>query len=229
MTRLLTAFALCALVAPVAVHAEDTDTITRTAAMPANGTLDLKTFSGHVVIAATDGQQVTITAVRHGSRQQLDRVRLDVTTSGSTVYVDANHHDHSWWHDNVVDNDLEVRVPRRTNLRITSFSAPVEIDGVDAAEVHAQTFSGRVEIRVAKWDARQRIDVKTFSGTVALRVPDNARAHVDFDSFSGRLDAELPLTLHSTSRRNLSAELGSGGSEAELRIRTFSGGVKIQR
>src|SRR5581483_10156924 len=169
MKQLLAAFALLALAAPAV--AEETETVTRTVGLPAGGTLDLKTFSGRVVITPVDGSQVTINAVRRGSRRQLDRVRLDVYASGSTVYVDANHHDRTWWNDNVVDNDLEIRVPRRTNLRLTSFSAPIEVNGVDAEEVHAHTFSGRVELRLDKWQEHERIDVKTFSGRVALRVP----------------------------------------------------------
>jgi len=227
MKQLLAAFALLALAAPAV--AQETETVTRTIALPAGGTLDLKTFSGRVVITPVDGSQVTINAVRRGSRRQLDRVRLDVYASGSTVYVDANHHDRTWWNDNVVDNDLEIRVPRRTNLRLTSFSAPIEVNGVDAEEVHAHTFSGRVELRLDKWQEHERIDVKTFSGRVALRVPADAAAHVDFRTFSGHLDSEVPLTLRSTSRRILSAELGAGSGDASLRVNTFSGGIKIQR
>lgn len=228
MKSLLAAFAILALAAP-ATRADETETVTRTAAMPSGGTLDLKTFSGRVIITAVDGNEVTINAIRRGSRRRLERVRLDVYTSGSTVYVDANHHDYSWWNDNVVENDLDIRVPRRTNLRINSFSAPVEVDGVDAAEVHAHTFSGKVDLRLDKWHEHQRIDIQTFSGRVALRVPDNANAHFDFQTFSGRLDSDVPLTLRSTSRRNVSAELGTGAGDATLRVHTFSGGIRIQR
>ncbi len=228
MKPLLAAFAILALAAPAA-HADETETITRTIAMPAGGTLDVKTFSGRVIITPTDGSQVTINAVRRGSRYQLDHVRLDVYTSGSTVHVDANHHDNSWWRDNVVENELDIRVPRRTNLRITSFSAPIEVDGVEAAEVQAHTFSGKVDLRLDRWQEHERIEIKTFSGRVALRVPDSAQAHVDVHTFSGNVDSDLPLTLRSTSRRNLSAELGSGAGDATLRVHTFSGGIKIQR
>jgi DUF4097 and DUF4098 domain-containing protein YvlB len=228
MKQMLAAFAVLALAAP-AVHVDDTETVTRTIAMPAGGTLSLKTFSGRVTITPVDGNEVTINAVRRGSRRRLDNVRLDVYSSGSTVYVDANHRDHSWWGDNVVDNDLDVRVPRRANLHITSFSAPIDVDGVEAAEVTAHTFSGRVDLRLSRWQEHERIDIHTFSGRVALRVPDNAAGHLDFDSFSGHLDSDVPLTLHSTNRRRLSAELGAGAGGGTLRVHTFSGGVKIQR
>jgi DUF4097 and DUF4098 domain-containing protein YvlB len=100
---------------------------------------------------------------------------------------------------------------------------------VDASELDARTFSGRVDIRLNRWQSHQRIDVKTFSGRVDLKLPENARARLDFESFSGRIDSDLPLTLHSSSRRNLSAELGSGADDGSVRIHTFSGGVKITR
>jgi len=232
MKPAVAAFAVLALVASEATAAnaaQETETVTRTVAMPAGGTLDLKTFSGHVTITATDGNDVTVHAVRRGTRRRLDRTRLEVRSSGSVVYVDANDHDSSFWTDTVVDNDLEIQVPRRANLRLTSFSAPIEVEGVDAAEIEARTFSGRVELRLDRWQDHQRIDIKTFSGGVALRIPENSRAHVDYNSFSGRLDSDLPLTLHSTSHRNLSAELGSPEHAGELRIHTFSGGVKITR
>ncbi|HZT75718.1 MAG TPA: DUF4097 family beta strand repeat-containing protein [Vicinamibacterales bacterium] len=228
MRPLLAAVAVLALAGPAA-QADETETVTRTVALNSGGTLDLKTFSGRVIITPTDTNEVTVNAVRHGLRRQLDRVRLDVTTSGSTVYVDANRHDHSWWGDNVVDTELDIRVPRRTNLHITSFSAPVEVDGVDAADVQAHTFSGTVDLRFDRWQPHQRIDIKTFSGRVTLRVPEHAGAHVDFNSFSGRLDSDVPLVLHSTSRRSVSAELGAGAADGSLRVHTFSGSVKIQR
>ncbi len=226
MKLLAVSFAILALAAPA--RADETETVSRTVTASPGGTLDLRTFSGRVTIAPGDGNQIVVNAVRHGSRRQLDRVRLDVTTSGSTVYVDANHHDRSWWGDNVVETDLDIRVPRRTNLRLMSFSAPVEVDGVEAAEIRARTFSGKVELRLGAWLPHEQIDIHTFSGGVALRVPDRAAAHVDFHSFSGRLESDLPLTLHSSSRKNLSAELGAG-DDGSLRIHTFSGGAKIER
>lgn len=231
MKQLLATFALLALAAaPLQAAPEEAETVNRTVALAPGGTLELKTFSGRVLITATDNNQVTVNAVRHASRSTLDRVRLEVTSSGSTVYVDANHRDRSSWfdHDNVVETELEIRVPRRTNLHIKTFSAPVEVDGVDAEEVTAHTFSGKVDLRLNSWQPHERIDVNTFSGRTTLRVPENAGGHVAFDSFSGRLDSDVPLTLHSSSRRSLSAELGPG-TDASLRFHSFSGSVKIER
>jgi DUF4097 and DUF4098 domain-containing protein YvlB len=228
MKHVLAAFALLALAAPPA-HAQESEHVTRTVALPAGGTLDLKTFSGRVTISGTDGDQITIDAVRRGSRRRLERTRLDVYTSGSTVYVDANHHDRAWFSDSAVRTDFDIRVPRRARLRVTSFSAAVDVDGVDAPEVRAHTFSGPISIRLRNWQPNQRIDVETFSGRTELAVPGDARGRVTFDSFSGRLDSDVPLTFHSSSRRRLSAELGGVADDASLRFHSFSGSVKIRR
>jgi DUF4097 and DUF4098 domain-containing protein YvlB len=70
--------------------------------------------------------------------------------------------------------------------------------------------------------------VDTFSGNIELHLPDSARGTVSFNSFSGRLNSEMPLTMHTSSRRSLRAELG-GGDGGTLRFKTFSGSVKINR
>jgi DUF4097 and DUF4098 domain-containing protein YvlB len=95
--------------------------------------------------------------------------------------------------------------------------------------VQAHTFSGSVEIHQARWLDPQTIDVDTFSGSVELRVPGDARGDVTFNSFSGRLDSTIPLMMHSSSRKSVRAELGTGGSSSRLRVKTFSGSLHIDR
>ncbi len=143
-----------------------------------------------------------------------------------------------------------MKVPRKTNLDINVFSSPVKVQGVEgshkvhgfssrltlddvAGPVQAHTFSGAVEIRESSWQPRQSIDVDTFSGSVELHVPDNAKAAVSFSSFSGHIDSDMPLTFNSlnTHRRGtLTARLGpDDGDAGTLRVKTFSGSVRIDR
>jgi DUF4097 and DUF4098 domain-containing protein YvlB len=130
---------------------------------------------------------------------------------------------------------------------VSVFSAPVTISGVDgtqkihsfssrldvndgAGSIQAHSFSGPIAIRERSWQPNQRIDVHTFSGDVELELPASAQADVMFNSFSGHLNSALPLVLNSSSRRALRARLGSGGAgTGELKFRTFSGSVKIDR
>ena len=249
MKKFFAGFAIVALSACVAHAFDETERVSRTVAFAPGGEVRVMTFSGRVAITGSDANEVTVEAVRHGSRDRLDRIKLDIQTSGSLVTIDANHRDSSWFpfrHDTVVDTDLDIKVPRHTDLRVNTFSAPVTIEHVQGSHdvhgfssrvrltdvsgpVQAKTFSGSVEIRVSEWQDRQSIDVNTFSGGVELEVPPEARGHVTFNSFSGRLDSELPLTLRSASRRSVSGELGSGDAGLSMRFRTFSGNVRILR
>jgi DUF4097 and DUF4098 domain-containing protein YvlB len=229
---------------------DETDHVTRTIQMDPGGTLRLNNFSGRVTITPTDRPEVVIDAVRRGTRSQLDRIKLDIHTSGSNmVVIDANQRDRSWWEfarsNNVVETDFDIKVPRRTDLDVTVFSSTVNVTGVEgrhrvhgfssplvlndvSGSVQAHTFSGSVTIRTKSWEPSRSIDVDTFSGSIDVHVPDSVRGTVIFNSFSGRLDSEIPLTMHSASRRALRAEIGGGG-DGTLRFKTFSGSVKIDR
>ncbi len=242
------AFAFVALAVPQA-RAEETEHVSRVIKAEPGGALRVRNFSGRVTITATDGTDVVIDAVRRGTRDDLSATSLDIRTEGSTVVVETNKKEHSWWgRDHVAETDLDVKVPRRTSLDVSVFSSPVDVQGVQGrCKVHtfsarvrvdgasgpidAHTFSGSVEISAGSWEGNPAIKVDTFSGNVELHVPDSARGHVEFKSFSGHLNSERPLILRESSRRSLSAELGEGGSGAsgDLQLKTFSGNVHIAR
>ena len=147
MRTLAAAFAVLALAG--SAHAatgvfDETEHITRTLALQPGGTLRLKNFSGHVTITGTDRAEVVIDATRRAPQSRLDRIKLDIHNEGTnTVAVDANQRDRSWWGfagNNVVETDFDIKVPRRTNLDVNVFSAPVTIDGE-----HVTTLRGTYE------------------------------------------------------------------------------------
>ncbi|HKB12703.1 MAG TPA: DUF4097 family beta strand repeat-containing protein [Vicinamibacterales bacterium] len=254
MRTLIAAFAVCALAGSAAVGAtdawsDDSEHVTRTLKLEPGGTVRVKSFSGRVTIAAADSSEVTVDAVRRAPRSRLDRIKLEIRSEGTrTVVIDANRRERSWWEfsgSNVVETDLDIKVPRRSNIDVSVFSAPVTVEGVEgsyklhsfsarmtlndvAGPVEAHSFSGPIQIREKAFAAGQTIDVHTFSGSIDLHLPDSARAALSFNSFSGHLDCEMPLTIRTNSRRALRGELGGGGS-AELRFKTFSGSVRINR
>jgi DUF4097 and DUF4098 domain-containing protein YvlB len=243
--------AVTTLSAPAARAADETEHISRTVALETGGTVRLKSFSGRVTITAADRRDVAIEAVRRGPRDRLDAIKLDIHTEGSNVVVEANHRERSWYEfsgrNNVVETDFDIQVPRHANLDISVFSAPVTVSGVEGAQkihsfsarlettgaagsIEAHSFSGAIAIREPHWQPEQRIDVNTFSGNVELEVPASAQADVVFNSFSGHLNSDLPLTFNSSSRRSVRATLGTRGSGAgELRVKTFSGSLKISQ
>jgi hypothetical protein len=188
--------------------------------------LDIRTDGPNVVVV--DANSTPTRLPRWGPRHRRDRFWFEL--------VGGKH---------VVETDFDIKVPRRTNLNISVFSSPVTVEGIEGSHkvhsfsarlslndvvgpIRAHTFSGAVVIRERSWEPNQTIDVDTFSGNVELHVPESARASVSFNSFSGRLNSEMPLTLHNSSRRSVRADLGGGGG-GRLRFKTFSGSVRIDR
>ena len=203
----------------------ETETVDRTVALPTGGTVRLKTFSGRVKITGTSGDQVVIHAVRRASRERLNDIKLEVTTTGSTVEIDANHRLVERRNDNVVDTDFDIQLPARARLDIKTFSAPVTIVGVNGSQ-NIDGFSSDVTIESREFGEGNDIDVNTFSGDVRLHLPTSARGNIDFNSFSGRFESDLPVTMNSSSRRNFRGSLNGGGS-GDFRLKTFSGDVRI--
>jgi DUF4097 and DUF4098 domain-containing protein YvlB len=225
---------LLTLAAPAGAQQKESETVDRTVSIGDRGRLNLKNFSGDVQITGTSGGDVVIHAVRRATRERLDNIKLEITTSGSTVSVEANKRVEGWRdrNNNVVETDFEIQVPAGTELDIDAFSSKVDIRGVTGA-INAHTFSGNIEIDVAAAGALPALTAETFSGNIAARVPASASGRVRFDSFSGGVRSDLPIST--TSRRNrwgggedVDGAIGSG-SGPTLRFKTFSGDLRITK
>jgi DUF4097 and DUF4098 domain-containing protein YvlB len=230
MTRpVTTTFALLAalLVAAPALAQRETETVDKTLTMSPGGTLRLKTFSGRVKITGTSGNQLIVHAIRRATRDRLDDIKLEIVQSGNSVEIDANHRLVERRNDNVVDTDLEIQVPSKTRLDVKTFSAPVTVVNVSSSQI-IDGFSSDITVESSEWDDSMDLEVKTFSGDIRMRLPQNARGNIDFNSFSGAFESDLPVTLNSSSRRNFRGTLNGGGG-GDFRLKTFSGDVTIRR
>ncbi len=251
LRRVSTVVCVFLLLAGVAAAADETERVQKTVPLAAGGTLKLHNFSGHVNIIGTDRPEVVIDATRRAPRDRLDRIKLDVQASGSTVTIEANKKiSSSWWDwrgNNVVETAMEIQVPRQVNLEIEVFSSDVKVTGVDGRHnvhtfsgtarlidvngpVKGDSFSGNLDLELTNADTSPDVNLHTFSGDITIRVPATAHAPVDFNSFSGDLRSDVPLTLTTKSKRSLKGELGSGPDTGRSRIylKTFSGDVHIR-
>src|SRR3954467_1011519 len=106
---LTAAVVLTGLGIPNLAHAAavETETVSRAAAFTPGATLTVRNFSGHVTITGADRADVSVQAVRRGSRERLDRIKLEVRTAeGGGVVVEANKQGDRNRHDN--DNVVET-------------------------------------------------------------------------------------------------------------------------
>lgn len=233
LVRTFVAAVLAMLILPAAAIAQrQTETVDRTLPFPSGGTLELKNFSGDIRITAGSSRDFVMKAVRRGRADRLKEIALTVEASGSRILVEANNRDRSRnrdddGRDNVIETDFEIQVPADARLDIDAFSSDVIITGVSGAQ-RVKTFSGRIEVDATGQGGNPDLSLETFSGDMRVRMTDNARGDISFSTFSGDLDAAFPVTLRSTSRRNIRAEL-PGGSGRTLTFKSFSGSLRLTR
>jgi hypothetical protein len=244
--RLTWTAALLVFLLPAFALADDTERVHKVVPLGPGGTVSLHNFSGDVRIVGADVNEVTIDAVRTAPRDRLDHIKLDVQSAGSTVTIDANKKDSDWTekNNNVVKTEFDIQVPRGAALEVDVFSSDVHVRGVSgkqsiktfsgtanlqdvAARVACKTFSGAISVKVGA--GAPDLDLETFSGGIDLRVPDNAKASLSFDSFSGQMTADMPLTLQEQRKGHLRADLNGGDAAKPVRLKTFSGDVKVGR
>lgn len=245
--------AVIALVVPATALAQrETETVERTIPFPAGGALHLKNFSGRITITGGSGRDIVMKAWRTGRPERLKETELRVTTEGRTVEIDANYRDDETRRrdrdneqNNVVETRFELQVPAAARLDIDAFSSEVVVTGIEGiqriktfsgdiqtsgsrAALDLETFSGEIEADATRHGQTPDVRLETFSGSMRLRVAEGAKGELQLDTFSGDLDSDLPLRMRSTSRRSLRAEL-PGGSGQTLRVKSFSGSLRLVR
>ena len=228
--RFITAALLLAVTAsPALAGQKETETIDRTVPIGANGRLNLKNFSGDIRISGTNGFEVVVHAVRQGKREQLENIKLDISADGNTVSIEANKRAEGWRDkdNNVVETDFDIKVPFGTELDLYSFSGRIDVTGV-RSKINAETFSGNVMLDVASASELPLLTGETFSGDIRLKVAGSASGRLEFDSFSGSVESDVPIATKSNRRRNVTGEIGSGNGPT-LKFKTFSGDLRIQK
>jgi putative adhesin len=212
------------LAAPAAASAQtETERVDRTVSIRAGGELRLKNFSGRVKITGSNRADVVIHAVRRAPRERLDHIKLEITETGSGVSIEANKKDRSWTErdNDVVETEFDIQVPVDVALEVEVFSSDVFVKDVRGRQ-RLHTFSGEIDVA----GAEGALDAETFSGDIAVGLAQGASASVDFDSFSGSLKTDVPMSYRSGSRRRVRADIGSGGTD--YHFKTFSGDVRIR-
>jgi hypothetical protein len=202
----------------------ETERIDRTVSIRAGGRLNLKNFSGRVTITGSNRADIAVHAVRRAPRERLNHIKLDIVETGSGVSIEANKKDGDWSdrENNVVDTEFDIQVPADVALEVEVFSSDVVVKDVRGRQ-RVHTFSGEIEMG----GAEGAIDAETFSGDITISLAQGTSASVDFDSFSGSLKSDVPMSYRSSNnRRRVRADIGSGGTD--YHFKTFSGDVRIR-
>jgi DUF4097 and DUF4098 domain-containing protein YvlB len=212
MIRIQSSVAAAVLVGAAAMaHAEDSFE-KRVPAAP-TGVVEISNVAGSVSVAGWDKPEVDVRA-ELGS----DETRVEVTSEdGRTrirVIVPRNSDDES-------DTEMQVRVPRGSELQISTVSADIVARDV-TGEQRLKSVSGNVKTDIAASD----IEVKTVSGDLWLRgKSEDTDLRLSTVSGNVRLERAAGEVDAVTTSGDLSLDVQPARS---VRVRTTSGSVEYR-
>ena len=186
--------------------AQESETFEETYDLGGAGSLVLSNVSGDIRLTPSDDGVVHVTAVkrargRGSSSDALSEVTIDVSHSGDRLRIETVYEkrSRSWGRrSSHVSVNYEVRAPRETEVRLTSVSGDVELEGTSARS-RVKTVSGEVMVRNAA-DLRE---AKSVSGNV-----DVIDSETDVDSDIGSVSGDVTLRGISASSLSLSTVSG---------------------
>lgn len=228
--------------------------------LTAGRTLEVRGISGDVRATLAPGRSAEVVATKHGRAADFDLVDIRVFEEGDRVVICAlydrpasescdhgDRDDHRGGDRNIrVSVDFEVRVPAGVDFFGRTVSGDVEAEGlrsdVDASTVSGSIFvsttgvargstvSGEVDVEMGSldWD---RLEFKTVSGDITVRVPDGLDVDVDFESLSGDFSTDFEMDVRRRRDRFVGSEVEGtiGSGRGHLRFRTVSGDVRLRR
>ena len=190
---------------------------------------------------STDRLNAAVTETSDGIIVCIVRVDADDECDGNGYHHHGNDDD-DWGNASM---NLEIRLPSNVEIDATSVSGNVDVagaqgdvrassvsggvrlDGLRATSIEARTVSGEIVAGVESLSGNGPLSFKSVSGDVKLDLPRNLDADLSMSSVSGQLDSEFQMTLGGrTSRRRIEARIGRGGRE--LNLTTVSGDVRLK-
>ena len=121
---------------------EDTDRLSRRVRAGKDARISISNVSGDIIVSASSGDEVSIDAVKRGSRSDFDRVRIVIDDRPGRVDIRTDYGP-GWRNDNNVSVDYNVTVPADAALDVHSVSGRVRVDGVRGS-IRLGTVSGNV-------------------------------------------------------------------------------------
>ncbi len=173
-----------------------------------NGPAEVQTTSGDIVLQGANGHiEISTTS----GDIEASKLRGDIEVAA-------------------VSGEFDVEDVEGT-IRVETVSSDIVLRNIRVREATAETVSG--EIVFDGGIARDgRYDFRSHSGNVTVRVPANASARFQVETYSGELDSDFPITLmpgERTRNRPRRFEFNVGSGEARIVAETFSGDIILER
>jgi hypothetical protein len=254
MGLILVAVAALALNATLAGATDDQPLVTEefhhTYPLNPNGRVEVQNINGAVHIAAGDGNEVKVDAIKRAEdEQELKDEEIHVDASADSISIETKYHQREeTWHNSHhrgAEVEYTLTVPRNARLDeiklingrldITDVTGEVRASCINgklvarglAGEVKLQTINGPLEADFNQEHATP-IELSSVNGPVRLTLPSDAKAHIEATTVHGSIENDFGL--HTNNHRwvghDLNGELGSGGPH--VRLSNVNGTIKVQ-
>ncbi len=233
----LCGLALLAFAAPVFAGTP----INETRKVDADARIEVVNVRGAVSVTTWDRDEVAVTGtLGDGSKG------LEVDGSGSRLSIRVQSAERSGWgwfgsSGRMEDSILDVKVPRRAELKIEVVSAEVAVSGTEGRLVDVDSVSGRVRVdgkprelelgsvsgSIEADVTSDRLQAETVSGEIRAR---GAIQRLKFESVSGSISAQS-TGYREFNASSVSGDIAIGGKLADdgrLDSETMSGDVRVQ-
>lgn len=157
-----------------------------------DGLVEIENVAGDIEIRGTDASEVEVSArLGEGVEELIFEREGDVIT----IKVEVGGNSGGWgWGGRDGSAEMEIRVPRGSDLRIDAVSSDVEVSGVDG-RIDVESVSGDVDID----SAAALLEAMSMSGSVSF-TGDGQTANVELTSVSGDVTVrDIGGELHATS------------------------------
>ena len=110
-------------------------------------------------------------------------------------------------------------------IKAGTVSGSIRLDDISRAKkVKAETMSGSIKAEMDLVPGGD-YELKSFSGSVVLDIPDNSSFELDASTMSGGIRCEIPVK-GTFKRKSIQGIAGNG--DASLKVSSFSGGLTIR-
>jgi DUF4097 and DUF4098 domain-containing protein YvlB len=247
------------LTVATAMPAAAQDTWSWKKAVPAGRAIEIKGINGDVSATAASGNEVEVLARKSADRSDPSSVRIEVVEHSGGVTICAMYPNRngdrpneclpgargrSSNHNNDVEVDFEVRVPRGVlftgktvngSVRANGMTADVEAETVNGSVrvsttglAQAKTVNGSITVRMGRANWSESLAFATVNGAITLELPDNLSADVSASTVNGSLSSDWPMTVRGRwGPKHMNGKIGGGGRE--LTLETVNGDIELRR
>jgi DUF4097 and DUF4098 domain-containing protein YvlB len=190
--------------------------------VPRGSRLILEAVSGDVISRGSQGE-IEATSVS-GDVDVSDGVRAvsAEAVSGSVHASQVNGNLHT----ETVSGELRAENVSG-NVQASSVSGDIRLVGIQSKDVRTETVSGDITY-TGSMEPSGRYNFEAHSGTIRLNIPRGSGAQFSVETFSGDVNADVPVTIPpGRGRREGRMEFTIGDGRARVTANTFSGQIVI--